>query len=137
MSKQVVIPSDSKPTLKLTINNKVYEYTAGATVTVPDEVAELIEHIESAKPKVAPRPGKEGEVLMRVGNTVEWRPISQVPTTGTTGYVLVKTASGCEWAAVSAVPSDGTEGQVLTKTSDGYGWADLPSDDTPAAAEET
>lgn len=45
MSKTVTIPSDVSR-MEITINNKTYVYQGGATVTVPDEVAALLESNE-------------------------------------------------------------------------------------------
>lgn len=46
--KEVTIPKGFKP-FKITVNNRVYEYTPGETVTVPDDVAEVIDHIALPK----------------------------------------------------------------------------------------
>lgn len=43
MSKTITIPSDRGSRVYVTINGKDYVYTAGATETVPDEVAALFE----------------------------------------------------------------------------------------------
>lgn len=47
MAKIVTIPTCRNP-FEVTVNNKTYTYTAGETVEVPDEVAEVIEsHIDA------------------------------------------------------------------------------------------
>ena len=42
MSKTIVIPTDRGSRVRVVINHKVYEYAAGTTQTVPDEVAALL-----------------------------------------------------------------------------------------------
>lgn len=42
MSRSIVIPSDRGSRITVVINGKEYVYAAGATVTVPDEVAAVI-----------------------------------------------------------------------------------------------
>lgn len=50
MSKVVVIPNDMKPNWRCEINNTIYEYEAGSTQSVPDEVADVISNINASKP---------------------------------------------------------------------------------------
>ena len=65
MSKTVKIPSFTEPKFVCIINEKRYEYQAGITTTVPDEVADLIEMINASIPQesgknapVVPSPSK-------------------------------------------------------------------------------
>lgn len=53
MAKTVTIPADVTR-MEITINNKTYVYQGGATVSVPNEVASLIEN--NAKNKASPLP---------------------------------------------------------------------------------
>lgn len=46
MSKQITIPSDNGTPVIVCLNGVKYTYTAGDTVTVPDEVADLFESNE-------------------------------------------------------------------------------------------
>lgn len=55
MSKQITIPTDKGSRVYVTINNVIYVYKAGDTVTVPDEVAALFE--DNAYTDLAPRRG--------------------------------------------------------------------------------
>ncbi len=52
--KTIRIPTCRNPFIVI-INNKVYSYTAGETVEVPDEVAEVIESHTDAKPTEVPQ----------------------------------------------------------------------------------
>lgn len=56
MSKSITIPKDRDPFVVI-VNGVEYKYTAGATVTVPDSVADVIEKYENAKPKPDPNAG--------------------------------------------------------------------------------
>lgn len=49
--KSVKIPDDRKPCFECSINGKRYKYPAGATVSVPDEVADVIANVNAAKPQ--------------------------------------------------------------------------------------
>lgn len=49
MAKTVTIPADVSR-MEITINNKTYVYQGGATVSVPNEVAALIENNAANKP---------------------------------------------------------------------------------------
>lgn len=53
MSKSVVIPASEKPMWECEINGKKFSFEAGATVTVPDEVAALIAANAEMLPKEA------------------------------------------------------------------------------------
>lgn len=56
----VKIPEDNKPWFECSINGKNYKYPAGATVSVPDDVAALIANINASRPKhVTPTPTQE------------------------------------------------------------------------------
>ena len=50
MSKSITIPSDRGSRITVNINGVEYVYAAGATVTVPDEVAAVIENALAEKP---------------------------------------------------------------------------------------
>lgn len=50
MSQTITIPANVQD-LTVTINNTSYTYRGGSTVTVPDEVAEVIANIEANAPK--------------------------------------------------------------------------------------
>lgn len=52
--KTVTIPTDRQPTFDVYINSRKYSYPAGATVSVPDNVAAVIEEYKAAGPKYAP-----------------------------------------------------------------------------------
>lgn len=56
MSKVVTIPKDRNPFVVI-VNGFKYSYPAGATVEVPDAVADVIEKYEDAKPKPDPNAG--------------------------------------------------------------------------------
>ena len=71
MSKVVTIPTCMNPYVVI-VNNREYSYTAGETVEVPDEVAEVIEgHIEAQHTV----PQTSAPVTPRVGGdaTKEWQ----------------------------------------------------------------
>lgn len=51
MSKTITIPSDGGSRVYVTINGRNYVFTAGETVTVPDEVAALLADNLAIKPK--------------------------------------------------------------------------------------
>lgn len=78
MSKTIVIPTDRGSRVKVVINHTLYEYTAGTTQTVPDEVAAMLENSAAEAPvtgrrAVAPleaperQTGSDG-VPLRVGD---------------------------------------------------------------------
>lgn len=50
MSKSIKIP-DTLTRIEVTVNGRTYSYKGGATVTVPDEVAALLEGNEAGKTK--------------------------------------------------------------------------------------
>lgn len=50
MSKTIQIPSDRGNPVRVVINRVLYQYTAGTTQTVPDEVAALLENSEAEDP---------------------------------------------------------------------------------------
>ncbi len=56
--KTVTIPTCANPFVVI-INGKKYTYPAGETVSVPDEVAEVIERHEEAHPKPEEMPSEE------------------------------------------------------------------------------
>lgn len=75
MSKTIVIPNDRGSRVRVVINHKVYEYAAGSTQTVPDEVAALLENStaeapvpgrRAVAPLEAPRRQTEGGVPVHV-----------------------------------------------------------------------
>ena len=55
--KTITIPKYKNPFI-VVINNNVYQYRAGETIEVPDEVADIIANIEDLTPKEDPRAGK-------------------------------------------------------------------------------
>lgn len=57
--KTITIPMADNP-IEIIINNQVYSYRAGETVTVPDEVAAAIEQIYNMAPGAAHRPAGPG-----------------------------------------------------------------------------
>lgn len=59
MSKVVTIPKDRNPFIVI-VNGVEYKYPAGATIEVPDSVADVIEKYEGAKPKPDPNPAPGG-----------------------------------------------------------------------------
>lgn len=59
MSKVVTIPKDRNPFIVI-VNGVEYKYPAGATIEVPDSVADVIEKYEGAKPKPDPTPTPGG-----------------------------------------------------------------------------
>jgi hypothetical protein len=76
MSKTVTIPTCRNP-FEVTVNNKTYTYTAGETVEVPDEVAEVIEahisaeHTKAPQESAIPRTGGGGSATWElVGEVV-------------------------------------------------------------------
>lgn len=50
MAKTITIPADRGSRLFITVNGTEYAYAAGATVTVPDEVAEAIANMVAEDP---------------------------------------------------------------------------------------
>lgn len=74
MSKTVTIPKCRNPYVVI-VNNKEYAYTAGETIEVPDEVAEVIElHINAlhtAKPQ-ASTPSTVGERKFELVGTIDF-----------------------------------------------------------------
>lgn len=54
MSKTIVIPTNRGSRVRVVINHTIYEYAAGTTQTVPDEVAALLENSAAE----APTPGR-------------------------------------------------------------------------------
>lgn len=59
MGKVVTIPKDRNPFIVI-VNGVEYKYPAGATIEVPDSVADVIEKYEGAKPKPDPTPTPGG-----------------------------------------------------------------------------
>lgn len=53
MSKSITVPAGRDP-LTISINNRTFTYRAGDTVTVPDEVATLLENVARLLPKEDP-----------------------------------------------------------------------------------
>lgn len=75
--KTVTIPTCANPFVVI-INGKKYTYPAGKTVEVPDEVAEVIERHEEAKPKPEPpstenAPSEGGNIGGNIGGRVHTR----------------------------------------------------------------
>lgn len=118
MSKTVTIPSGDNPFI-CKINDVYYSYPAGATVSVPDAVAALIQ--------------------ANAGNREEPenKPDIAIPRDGNVNDVLTRTAYGATWKAVpNELPSGGSTNQILTKKSDGgVKWADAPTYTLTAATE--
>ena len=54
------IPSNTQPTWQADINGKRYEYASGKTVSVPEEVAALIDDAEAGMAKEDPRASQRG-----------------------------------------------------------------------------
>lgn len=71
MSKTVTIPSEYNP-FKITVNNTEYSYKAGDTVTVPDDVAEVIEHFNDSKPVEVAEKGVLGQVWTKKVKGADW-----------------------------------------------------------------
>lgn len=70
----ITIPSTANPFV-VTINNKTYEYPAGAKypdITLPDEIVALIDAINAEKPTEAKMPGKVGQVVTRTEEGCAW-----------------------------------------------------------------
>lgn len=87
--KTVLIPGDYNPFV-LNINGVIYSYKAGTTQTVPDEIADLIENIESLKPNEK-KPTADGYVWTADGNgNAEWRPLPAMPGASETAIGGVK-----------------------------------------------
>lgn len=116
--KTVTIPSDTKPYFDCTINGRHYRYKAGATMSVPDEVAELIASIEAQKPK--PRhydpPAPELPIPAAGGSDN-----GKVPKANGSGYQL-------EDDSDKELPdATGKTGKFLKAGEKGPEWADPPS----------
>lgn len=74
-----VIPTSQKPFWKCTIGNTTYEYKAGTTQTVPDEVAALID-AEARGRAVAGAPAAEGTVYTANGkNEADFKALPDTP----------------------------------------------------------
>lgn len=127
--KTVKIPSNYRPWV-CNINGVVYQYEAGTTQEVPDEVAALIESNENLAPKEAPEAGKEGQVWTKESKGADWNDLppqeKELPSGGNKDDVLTKTESGVEWKALppqeKELPSVGNKDDVLTKTESGVEW---------------
>ena len=79
MSKVVTIPKDRNPFVVI-VNGVTRKYPAGETVEVPDEVADVIEKYEGAKPKPAPyKPS-----CVSSWNDLTDKPFGESPTGGDT-----------------------------------------------------
>lgn len=95
MSKVVTIPKDRNPFIVI-VNGVEYKYPAGATIEVPDSVADVIEKYEGAKPKPDPTPtpgGSGGSVQSDWNQTdssaadfIKNKPFGDMPTGGDTLY---------------------------------------------------
>ncbi len=83
MSKVVTIPTCRNPYVVI-VNNKVYSYTAGETIEVPDEVAEVI-NVHMGVHEVAKAP--QGGGSLTDGATKAWQKIIDVELTGETNAV--------------------------------------------------
>ncbi len=79
MSKTVTIPNCKNPYVVI-INNKKYIYTAGETVEVPDEVAEVIEAHITAQHTVPAKPNGGGRTS--IGATADWELVGEVVSDG-------------------------------------------------------
>lgn len=49
--REVTIPADTDPYIVI-VNTMEYSYPAGETLTVPDEVADIIDQYNAAKPEI-------------------------------------------------------------------------------------
>ena len=96
MSKVVTIPKDRNQFIVI-VNGVEYKYPAGATIEVPDSVADVIEKYEGAKPKPDPTPtpggGSGGSVQTDWNQKDETepdflknKPFGDMPTGGDTLY---------------------------------------------------
>lgn len=95
MSKVVTIPKDRNPFIVI-VNGVEYKYPAGATIEVPDSVADVIEKYEGAKPKPDPTPtpgGTGGSVQSdwnqndsSAADFIKNKPFGDMPTGGDTLY---------------------------------------------------
>ena len=84
--KAVTIPTCANPFVVI-INGKKYTYPAGETVEVPDEVAEIIERHEEAKPQPEDAPVVNAYIL--IFNSVEEMNATTAPE-GTIALVAVE-----------------------------------------------
>ena len=96
MRKVVTIPKDRNPFIVI-VNGVEYKYPAGATIEVPDSVADVIEKYEGAKPKPDPNPapgGNSGSSVQTDWNQtdpsaadfIKNKPFGDSPTGGDTLY---------------------------------------------------
>jgi len=130
--KQVTIPADMRP-FRCSINGCEYEYPAGSTQYVPDEVASYIAGYNAGKAKPREYPptppvlppitaGDEDKVAKVSGGKVVW----------------AEDASGDTLPAIG----DGDDGKVLTAVDGEAAWAAPASPETaettdpPGASEE-
>ena len=59
--KTITIPTNYDP-FRLTVNGKEYVYAGGSTVSVPDDVADVIENAIANEPKENPYKSVEGQI---------------------------------------------------------------------------
>lgn len=122
MSKVVTIPKDRNPFIVI-VNGVEYKYPAGATIEVPDSVADVIEKYEGAKPKPDPNPAPGGGG----GGSVDWddiknKPFGDSPTGGDTLYWDGNTGG------LVSVEIPGADGGLMVKISDATPTvADMPN----------
>lgn len=133
MSKSVTIPMSDHP-LRVCVNGVWYEYKAGATVTVPDEVAAVIEEYIGAVPKPAEEPGTNGQVWTRTTEGADWKDLPVTPKElpevdeEDAGKVLTVSNDG-KWVAAEA---SGGEEIVITFLRDSENTGDWSCDKTYA-----
>ena len=93
MSKVVTIPKDRNPFVVI-VNGVKHSYPAGVTTEVPDEVADVIEKYEGAKPKPDPNAGINfgsaqsdwNQTDSSAADFIKNKPFGDMPTGGDTLY---------------------------------------------------
>lgn len=97
----VKIPETMNPFI-VAVGGVVYSYEAGATESVPDAVADVIDNINALLPREAKEQGNVGDVLTRLeqGGSAFEAPVKELPNNGFPGMFLMMTSDGPSWELV-------------------------------------
>lgn len=123
--KTITIPTYKNP-FEVTVNGETYSYTAGETVSVPDEVAEIIENGKALEPTEAPStPSGAGKAVFVQGGDFTEIASGTVIKKGQVVKFVVTNYLNESYDIYTAYGQNGEEFSLISNKSDGYnayGW---------------